>query len=56
MKIEQRNVTEKLASPEQVKVQNTLKAFFNEPNTLKKLNELCRVEMDNYQSIKALSH
>ena len=52
IKIEQRNVTNKLASPEQTKVQDTLKSFFNEPNTLKKLNELCQVEMDNYLTIK----
>lgn len=54
IKIEQRNVTEKLALSEQAKVQDTLKTFFNEPNTLKRLNELCQVEMNNYQIIKAV--
>ncbi len=52
IRVEQRNVTSKLTSPAQVEVQNTLKTFFNEPETLKKLNELCQVEMSNYLTIK----
>lgn len=52
IKITQRNVTEQLATPEQAEIQKTLKTFFNEPSSLKLLNSLCQVEMENYLAVK----
>jgi len=43
------NSRKSLQSPEQQKIQNDLKGFFNEPEIQKKLTELCRFETALYQ-------
>jgi hypothetical protein len=50
--IQQRNITKKLATAEQVEVQHTLKSFFNEKPNLMKINELCQFELKNYLTAK----
>jgi hypothetical protein len=50
--IGERNTTAKLNSPEQIRVQTTLKEFFNDKETKQLVNKLCKIEMENYLRAK----
>jgi hypothetical protein len=52
--IGQRNKTEKLNSPEQLRVKATLETFFNDKETKNLVNKLCQFEIENYQEHQAI--
>lgn len=52
--IGQRNTTDKLNLPEQIKVKQLLKEFFSEGHTKELINTLCQYELENYQDALSL--
>jgi hypothetical protein len=51
--IGQRNTTDKLNTAEQIKVKTLLQEFFNEKETKRLVNKLCKFEMENYSKVRS---